>query len=84
MRVKGDAGGCDVIAGFKTGTDMVALYGYSTTPKTTVAGGIPMLGLCDGTTITLLGIIPPRAWCCSYSAATAWAAARAAARRARP
>ncbi|TLU72975.1 hypothetical protein [Lichenicoccus roseus] len=59
--VDGDAGGHDVISGFKTGTDTIALYGYAAPATVTVAGGNTVLGLSDGTSITLAGITHPGA-----------------------
>ena len=58
--VKGDAGGTDVLAGFRPGSDTIDLFGYSPSDVhvTTVAGST-LLALADGTRITLLGVSDP-------------------------
>jgi len=50
----GFAGGSDTIAGFRPGTDHVALYGYSS--YTLVPGASETLLLPDGTKITFAGV----------------------------
>ena len=54
--IAGEAGGRDVIAGFKTGIDSISLFGYAAAPTVSVAGGNTTLGLADGTMVTLLGV----------------------------
>ena len=54
--VNANAGGRNVISGFKIGIDTIALYGYPAPATVVVAGGNTTLGLGDGTSITLLGI----------------------------
>ena len=54
--MQGDAGGLDVIAGFKVGTDSIDLSGYPAPPRIVIAGGNTTVDLSDGTAITLLGI----------------------------
>ena len=54
--MRGDAGGVDVIAGFKVGTDSIDLSGYPAPPRIVIAGGNTTVDLSGGTAITLLGI----------------------------
>ena len=58
--VKGDAGGTDVLAGFRPDTDTIDLFGYkpSDIQVVTVAGST-LLALADGSRITLLGVGDP-------------------------
>jgi ELWxxDGT repeat protein len=58
--VKGSATGLDVITGFRSGTDAVALYGYVPGDVQVVrSGGSTMLNLAGGTKIELLGVADP-------------------------
>jgi hypothetical protein len=53
----GAAGGDDLIAGFKVGTDQIRLFGYNlAATQQSAAGGNITLTLSDNTRITLLGI----------------------------
>ena len=52
----GHAGGDDLIAGFKVGTDHIDLFGYAVGATQDVVAGSTVLNLSDGTHITLLGV----------------------------
>ncbi|MBV9736081.1 MAG: hypothetical protein JO209_09245 [Acidisphaera sp.] len=54
--VSGQAGGTDLIAGFKNGTDHILLRGYSSAPTAASQNGSTTIALADNTHITLLGV----------------------------
>jgi Ca2+-binding RTX toxin-like protein len=55
--INGQAGGIDMISGFKVGQDQVQLFGYDTTTVQPVfTGGNAVLTLSDNTRITLVGV----------------------------
>ncbi|MBV9736080.1 MAG: hypothetical protein JO209_09240 [Acidisphaera sp.] len=52
----GQAGGDDLLAGFKNGTDHMLLRGYASAPTIASQGGSTTIALADNTHITLLGV----------------------------
>ncbi len=53
----GQAGGADLINGFKVGTDQLNLFGYAASnAQPQFSGGNAIFKLSDGTTITLVGV----------------------------
>jgi Ca2+-binding RTX toxin-like protein len=52
----GQAGGNDIISGFKNGTDHIALRGYPSAPSIVSHGGNTTITLSDNTQVTLLGV----------------------------
>ena len=55
--VKGAAGGTDVINGYKTGTDRIALFGYAPGDlQVTSSNGSSLISLTDGTRIQIVGV----------------------------
>lgn len=57
---KGNAGGADVISGFRPGLDTVDLFGYQPSQQSVAtAQGSTTISLIDGTKVTLLGVSDP-------------------------
>jgi large repetitive protein len=55
--INGQAGGIDMISGFKAGQDQVQLFGYDNgTVQPQFVGGNAVLTLADNTSVTLLGV----------------------------
>ncbi|TLU72445.1 family 16 glycosylhydrolase [Lichenicoccus roseus] len=60
--VDGQAGGTDVLHGFRPGPDSVNLYGYNASQvSVSVANGSTLIALADGTRIQLVGVTDPGA-----------------------
>ena len=58
--VHGAAGGSVTVAGYRPGTDHIALFGYGNAAASVqTSGGNSVLNLTDGTRITLLGVTDP-------------------------
>jgi len=53
---QGLTGGSDTVSGFRVGTDHLHLAGYAGDPTLAAIGSGTVLGLSDGTRITLLGV----------------------------